>query len=125
MRIASIFLSLGAFAGAAQAAPSLPDKLLAGRTAGPPVHCIDRNRVFDTQTYDDGSIFYRMGAKNDYLQRPRNCSQLNSNRSYTVVSTTSQLCEGDIMNVFDPTTRSPYGACIFDDFVPYSKKHAQ
>ena len=118
--IAVIILLL---AGSAQArAPSTPDRLLAGRTARAPVQCINKNRIIDTQTFDDGSIFYRMSAKDDYLQRPRNCRQLNSNRSYVTATQGAQLCAGDGLDVFDPVIKSTYGACIFDEFVPYPKK---
>ena len=122
MRIASISLSLLLLAGVARAAPSLPDTLLAGRTAGEPVHCISQTRIIDTQTFDDGSIFYRMSEKNDYLQRPHDCPRLNSGRAFATETHSTQLCSGDTLNVFDAAAHIPYGACILDDFVPYSKK---
>lgn len=127
MRISAILaVGLALAAGAASArTPSTPDRLLAGRTPGKPVDCIDQNRVFDTQTFDDGSIYYRMSGSVDYLNRPPQCSQLNSDRAYATRTPSTQLCRGDILNIFDPSAHIPYGSCTFGDFVPYArvKKH--
>jgi hypothetical protein len=105
--------------------PSTPDKLLAGRTAGKPDACISVTRIVDSQTFDDGSIFYRMGGGPDYLQRPRDCSQLNSSRAYVNVLHSSQLCSGDTLRVIDAVSHFSYGSCIYTDFIPYPRVRRQ
>jgi len=124
MRISLAFvaiLALGASAADAAKGTASPDRLLAGRVPGKPVQCISQTRIVDTQTFDDGSIYYRMSGSSDYLNRPHDCSQLNSNRSYSTVVPSTQLCAGDSLRVFDAAARIPYGSCIFDSFVPYPK----
>jgi hypothetical protein len=115
-------MALALTAGVADArAPSTPDRVLAGRTPGKPVDCISQTQVFDTQTFDDGSIYYRMAGPVDYLNRPYQCSQLRSDRAYSTRTPGTQLCRGDILNVFDAAAHFPYGSCSFGDFVPYPK----
>jgi hypothetical protein len=126
MRTASIslpilFAALALAAGPAQSSKT-PAKLLEGKVAGEPVHCISQSQIIDSYTFDDGSIFYRMTASPDYLQRPHKCSQLTSDRSYVTDTHSNQLCAGDTMNIFDASTHIPHGVCFFDDFVPYPKK---
>ena len=128
MRILPIVALLG-LATVAQANKNLssPDRVLAGRPAGTPVQCIDQSRIIDTQTFDDGSIYYRMLGSADYVNRPHDCPELTSNHSYSSSSPSTQLCAGDSLRVFDAAARIPYGACIFNTFTPYPKpaKHAR
>lgn len=108
--------------GIAQAAhDTTPDRLLAGRTPGKPVQCIQQSFIQDTQTFDDGSIYYRMRGGSDYVNRPRDCP-LNSNRAYATSTPTNSLCSGDILRVFDPASHVSYGSCIYGDFTPYPKR---
>jgi len=112
-----------ATAGTAQAGKGSenPDRLIAGRTPGKPEQCISQTRIVDTRTFDDGSIYYRMAGSNDYLNRPHDCSELKSDRSYVTQTPSTQLCSGDTLRIYDPTSHISYGACIFDQFVPYPK----
>jgi hypothetical protein len=119
--LAATFLTLALTAAQAHA-PSSPAKLLAGRDAGKPVDCINSTNVLDTQTFDDGSIYYRMTGKVDYVNRPAQCSQLNSRMAYATVVPSTHLCSGDSLRVYDPLTRGPQGSCSFDNFVPYPKR---
>ena len=106
----------------AKGAPN-PDRLLAGRVAGKPVPCISQTRIIDTQTFDDGSIYYRMAGSADYLNRPHECAALKADRAYATRTPSTSLCAGDILEIFDSASRIPYGSCSFDSFVPYAKVH--
>jgi hypothetical protein len=113
-------LALGA--GTAHArTDQTPDKLLAGRTPGKPVQCIIQTQISDSQTFDDGTIYYRMRGPIDYVNKPHDCPQLNSSRAYSTRTPSNQLCSGDIMTVFDAGAHLPYGSCIFNEFVPYPR----
>jgi hypothetical protein len=123
MRAVGLAITLVLATGIAVArAPSTPDKLLAGRTAGESVQCIDQSRIIDTYTFDDNSIFYRMNGAPDYLQRPQDCRQLDSDSTYVTDTHSNQLCAGDSLRIFQSGSHVPKGNCLFDKFVPYSKK---
>ncbi|WP_156930296.1 hypothetical protein [Sphingomonas jaspsi] len=96
---------------------------LAGRTAGTPLRCIPNYRATQMEVVDDRTFLYRDG-KTIYLQRPRApCTGL-ANRSFTLVTKqygTNQLCSGDISQLVDLRTGMQGGACVFGDFVPYTK----
>jgi hypothetical protein len=98
-------------------------KALAGRVAGKPVSCLPNYRADDMQIIDDWTILFRDG-RTIYLQNPRGgCSGIGSRRNVLVTRLfgTNQLCSGDINHLFDPTSGIGGGACVFSEFVPYTK----
>jgi hypothetical protein len=98
-------------------------KALAGRVAGPPVRCIPTYRADDMQVIDDWTILFKDGST-IYLQNPRGgCPGIGSHRNILVSRPmpSSQLCSGDIQQLFDPVSRIGGGACVFSDFVPYTR----
>lgn len=96
---------------------------LAGRTAGQPQRCIPNYRATQMEVIDDQTFLYRDG-KTIYLQRPMGpCTGL-ANRSFTLVTKqygTNELCRGTINQMVDLHTGMHGGACVFGDFVPYTK----
>ena len=75
------------------------------------------------QIIDDWTILFRDG-RTIYLQNPRGgCSGIGSRRNVLVTRLfgTNQLCSGDINHLFDPTSGIGGGACVFSEFVPYTK----
>ena len=93
---------------------------LAGRTAGPPVDCInERSRM---HVIDDWTILFRdRGIV--YVQQPRGgCHGLSNNMSLIRDSFgTTRICRGDINQIVDVRTGFGTGACTYDHFVPYRK----
>lgn len=93
---------------------------LAGRTAGPPVDCInERSRM---QVIDDWTILFRdRGIV--YVQQPRGgCHGLSNSMSLIRDSFgTTRICRGDINQIVDVRTGFGTGACTYDNFVPYRK----
>lgn len=93
---------------------------LAGRTAGPPVDCInERSRM---QVIDDWTILFRdRGVV--YVQQPRGgCHGLSNSMSLIRDSFgTTRICRGDINQIVDVRTGFGTGACTYDNFVPYRK----
>ena len=99
------------------------DKALAGRVAGKPVNCIPTYRADDMQIIDDWTILFKDGST-IYLQNPRGgCPGIGSSRNILVTRPipSNQLCSGDINHLFDPVSRIGGGACVFSQFVPYTK----
>jgi len=95
-------------------------KALAGRTAGPPVNCInERSRM---QIIDDWTILYRdRGIV--YVQRPiGGCHGLSNSMSLIRNGYgTTRMCSGDINRIVDVRTGFGTGACTYSEFVPYRK----
>ena len=108
-----------------RAAQELADAL-AGRVAGPPQRCITTYRATKVNAIDDFTILYDQGST-IYVQNPRGgCPGIGSRRNILVnrVFGTNQLCSGDISHLLDPVSGIQGGACVFGDFVPYTKPAA-
>ena len=96
---------------------------LAGRTPGPPEHCIRNYRSNSMEVIDDNTILFRDG-RTIYLQKPINSCFGIGNHSRTLVTRqfgTTDLCEGDINRLVDLSAGIQGGACVFGPFVPYTK----
>ena len=98
-------------------------KALAGRVAGAPIKCIPTYRANDMDIIDDWTILFKDGGT-IYVQNPRGgCPGIANHRNVLVSRPmpSNQLCSGDIQHLFDPVSRIGGGACVFSDFVPYTK----
>lgn len=98
-------------------------KALAGRTAGKPQNCIPSYRSTQLEIIDDQTLLYRDG-KTIYLQKPLSACNGLKNGSFTLVTKQygiNQYCRGDINEMVDLRTGMRGGACVFGDFVPYTK----
>ncbi|MDP9421624.1 MAG: hypothetical protein M3Q19_02105 [Pseudomonadota bacterium] len=95
---------------------------LAGRVAGPPRRCITTYRATKVTPIDDFTILYDQGST-IYVQNPRGgCPGIGSGSDILVTrQTTNQLCDGEIAQTVDLTSRVERGGCVFGPFVPYSK----
>lgn len=101
-------------------------KKLAGRVAGEPVKCIPTYRANDMHIIDDWTILFEDG-RTIYVQNPRGgCPGIANHRNVLVSRPipSNQLCSGDIQHLFDPVSKIGGGACVFSDFVPYTKPKA-
>lgn len=106
----------------ARAQKELADAL-AGRVAGKPVNCLPSYRADNMQIIDDWTILFRDG-RTIYVQNPRGgCPGIGSRRNILVnrVFGSNQLCSGDISHLLDPVSGIQGGACVFSEFVPYTK----
>ncbi len=101
------------------------EQVLAGRTPGKPVSCIQQPQIDSSQIFDSGAILYRMKGGPDYLNDPH-CPSLKQDRSIASRTPSTSLCSGDILHVFEPVSGLDYGSCPLNDFVPYARiKKAQ
>jgi hypothetical protein len=90
------------------------------------VSCLPSYRADNMQIIDDWTILFRDG-RTIYVQNPRGgCPGIGSRRNILVnrVFGTNQLCSGDISHLLDPVSGIQGGACVFGDFVPYTKPAA-
>ena len=104
-----------------QASKELADAL-AGRVAGPPQRCISTYRNTKVQPIDDFTILYDQGST-IYVQNPRGgCPGVGSGSDVLVTrQVTNQICDGEIAQTVDLTSRVSRGGCVFGPFVPYTK----
>lgn len=113
-------------AGVALAKRDSPDiafrKLLAGKTAGPPVDCIDTRRgTAQTSAYGD-KLVYRFGGKLLYVSDTAGgCETVARGDILVTRQFSTQLCRGDIAQTVDRVARFPTGSCALGPFTPYRK----
>ena len=125
---ASAVLTLSCTANTAQEvrSPKAQKQLAAalqGRVAGKPQSCIPNYRANQMTVIDDYTILFRDG-RTTYVQNPRGGCRGLGIGGYTLVTRqygSSQLCDGQINELVDLRTGMSGGACVFSQFVPYTK----
>jgi hypothetical protein len=123
-----LLLTLGALVAAASPALAKPfdgeaelAKAIAGRVAGAPVHCVNLRDVRSSQIIDHTAIVYDTGGT-VYVNRPR--AGLESlDRWDTLVTKTfsSDLCDIDVVHLYDSGSHMQTGSVFLGDFVPYKR----
>jgi hypothetical protein len=94
---------------------------LGDRTAGPAQECISEPDLAGNRFFGRGLILFRSGT-NDvlYVNRPpEGCPGLNAGRAIKTRSTSTRLCRGDSVTVFDPASGIEFGNCTLGEFTPY------
>ena len=96
---------------------------LAGRTAGPPRNCIPSRDLLGNRSVGEGAvIFSTRSRKLIYVNRPpAGCPEIRPGMALRTRTTGTQLCRGDIVEVFDPVMGFGRGACSLGDFQPYRR----
>ena len=131
MRILSTLLAASALlatAGQAQASKprDTPEQKLAkaieGRTPGKPVNCINSRDIRSTQIINGTAILYTSNNGTIYVNRPESGASFLRNGDALVTRTSiSQLCNVDIVRLFDTASRFERGSIGLGEFVPYKK----
>lgn len=114
------------FAAALLPLAAATDDPFAGRVAGEPKTCLNTSVtsrggvIVDSSTilYRDGARLWRTGPRGS-------CPALRANATLIVEIWGGQLCRGDRFRVLEPGTTIPSGACLFREFVPYTRAPAQ
>jgi hypothetical protein len=95
-----------------------------GRTqSGPPQSCVRQRDLGGNRSVGEDLIIFGSNTSSlVYVNRPpAGCPELRNGRALRVQTTTSQLCSGDIVEVFDPLSGVGYGSCALGDFTPYRR----
>ena len=106
------------------AAQSQLTEELQGRVqSGPPQNCVSSRTLGGNRSVGEGAIIFRtLGSDLIYVNRPpAGCPEIGSGRAIRVRTTTTQLCAGDIAEVFDPVQGFSYGGCGLGEFTPYRR----
>jgi hypothetical protein len=98
---------------------------LSGRIAGPPQDCVNERDLGGHQSFGEGVILFSGNTSSVvYVNRPpAGCLGLNFRPALKIQTTTTQLCRGDIVTLFDPATGQGYGGCALGEFTPYRRTH--
>jgi hypothetical protein len=96
------------------------NKLIAGKTAGTPITCLQHYRANDMVRIDESTVAFKQGRRVYVNHLIGACSNLDSS-FYALVtrSNGTGLCRGDIAHVQDVSTGTIVGSCAMGDFVPY------
>lgn len=135
MKRIAIALLLGAAAGACTTAPEQQprrspagqqslSRLLAGKTAGKPISCMQHYLSADMTPIDGRTVVFHSPGTAYLVQLSPGCDEL-ARGGYALLTTERGgmgLCTGDIARVLDTTTRFTVGSCGVDRIVPYSSR---
>ena len=126
-----LMLALAGLVGAssAQEPPALSedaqgrlDRALAGRVAEPAVSCVSQRLLRNNSSIGESVILFEANDGRLYVNRPpAGCPSLDRGRSLATVTPMSQLCEGDIVTIFEPVSRFQVGSCPLGEFVPWRR----
>lgn len=85
--------------------------------------CIQVNRIRSSRVIDDYNILFIMRGKKAYLNTMKHrCSRLGFERAFSYNLSVNQLCNVDIITVFDFTSNIQGPSCGLGKFVEYKKK---
>lgn len=96
------------------------EKIVEGRVAGKPVHCIPHFQTRDMRILDRTAIVYGRGDT-IWVNVPRNADHLDDDDILVIRSHGSQLCDLDMVRTVDRTGYFPTGFISLGEFVPYKK----
>jgi len=96
-------------------------QILDGRTAGPPVDCIDLHNIDSTEVVDGTAIVYHDGNRL-YVNRPTmGRESLDSDDILLTRTWSPELCSIDTVRLIDRGSRFERGFVGLGQFVPYVK----
>ena len=107
----------------AAAQSQLAEELRGRVQAGPPQQCVSTRNLRGNRSVGEGAIvFGTTGSDLVYVNRPpAGCPEIRPGRALRTRTTTTQLCAGDIAEVFDPVQNFGFGACGLGEFTPYRR----
>ena len=99
------------------------DKLLVGREAGRPVHCISTFDSREMRVLDKTAIVFGWG-NTIWVNTPRNAEHLDDDDILVTHTSGSQLCSLDIVQTLDRSSQFYNGSLSLGEFVPYRRIRA-
>ena len=124
MLVAAVMVVTGVQAGAKprETGEAALAKEIEGRVPGKPVNCLFLRDIRSTRIIDGTAIIYESSGNLLYVNRPASgASSLNRNDVLVTSTSISQLCNVDIVRLYDMASRFQRGSVGLGDFVPYKK----
>ncbi len=107
--------------GAEKPAVEEPEELAKYERTGKVRHCVGISFIDHTQVLDDQHILFHMKGKKVFLNKlPRRCPRLGFEKSFAYKVSINQLCNVDIITVFD-NSGIPGPSCGLGDFEEVKK----
>lgn len=95
---------------------------LRGRVAGPPLNCVPQRNLRGSRSIGEGAILFQGNNGMAYVNRPRSgCPIITQSKALITQTPSTQLCQGDIVNVVDPVANFSFGSCALGEFIPYRR----
>ena len=95
---------------------------LEGRVAGEPESCVRSQDLEGNRGIDHDTILFEGRGNVVYVNHTRSsCPELTPRRALRLRTTSTQICSGELVRVFDPDTGIEYGGCSLGDFIPYRR----
>ena len=94
---------------------------LSGRVAGPPVNCVPSREIEGNTPLGSDLILFKARGNLVYLNQTRGACNLKPWAAYKRQTISSNMCRGEIIDVFDPRSGVPLGSCSLGDFTPYRR----
>ena len=96
------------------------ERALAGKVAGEPVNCVNRQPQANLTALSSSVLLYRVSGRliyrNDLIG---SCSGLNRGDTLVIQTQGSQYCRGDLARSADLMSGMVTGACALGSFTPY------
>lgn len=95
---------------------------LRGWTAGKPVACVSARQLKESDVIAGTAVVYRTSGSRVYVNRPRgDLSRLNEDHIIVTRSASTQLCDGDIVDLNNRTDNTPVASASLGRFIPYDR----
>jgi hypothetical protein len=107
----------------AQTETLVAEELQGFAPAGPPRSCVRSVDLVGNRSAGEGAVIFRSRSRNlVYVNRPPGgCPIIRPGMALRTQTSGSQLCRGDIAEVFDPLSGFGRGACGLGVFEPYRR----
>ena len=92
---------------------------LRGRVAGQPQSCVSRRNLRGNRAIGENAILFDTTGNNLVYVNDAPCPELRPHYAMLTRSPSSQLCAGDIAEIFDPVSGITIGSCPLGRFTPY------
>ncbi|HZF93828.1 MAG TPA: hypothetical protein VEZ20_03045 [Allosphingosinicella sp.] len=95
---------------------------LAGRTAGEPRSCVRLRDVRNTRSAGRDTILFDGPGDLVYVNRARSsCPDIKSWHAIRHRTVGTNICENELIRVFDPNSGIEFGGCSLGEFVPWRR----
>ena len=98
------------------------DEATAGRTAGQPVSCVRQRDLRNSRAVGPTTIVFDGPGSVVYVNETRSeCPRIRPWDAIRFRTISTNICEGELIRVFDPNTPIERGGCTLGAFTPYRR----
>jgi len=95
---------------------------LAGRSAGAPVSCVRQRDIRNSRSTGRNMILFDGPGSTIYVNEARGfCPRITPRDAIRYRTIGTNICEGELIRIFDPQTGIETGGCTLGSFTPYRR----